>query len=47
MSVQQIIGLIMAVIEQLGLLPYIQAGMLVVVAVAVVAAARRSFGNGG
>lgn len=42
MSVAQIIGLIMGVIEQLGLLPYIQAGFLVVVSVAVVVAARKA-----
>ena len=45
MGVSQIVSLVIGVLQQFGLTPYIQAAMLVLIVIAVIAALRRSFSN--
>lgn len=45
MSVPEIMGMIFSGIRELGLVPYIQAGLLVIVIVGSVAALKRALAN--
>lgn len=45
MSVTQILGLVISTLQQFGLVPYIQAGLLIIVVVATIAAVRRALSN--
>lgn len=45
MSPAQILALVISTIQQFGLVPYIQAGLLVIVAISTIAAVRRALSN--